>query len=91
MKTRAHIFIRGRVQGVFFRSETLHVARKQHVNGWVRNIPDDEVEAVLEGEEEDVKKLVAFCRRGPSGATVTGITVSWEDYSGEFTGFEIRP
>lgn len=91
MKKRAHIFIRGKVQGVFFRSETLLKARKQNVNGWVRNLTNGEVEAILEGEEEDVKKLIAFCKRGSPGATVTGIRVAWEDYAGEFTDFEIRP
>jgi len=90
MKTRAHIFIRGKVQGVFFRSEMLREARKQRVNGWVRNLSDGEVEAILEGEEEDVKKLIAFCKRGSQGATVMGIRVAWENYAREFTDFEIR-
>jgi acylphosphatase len=91
MKKRAHIFISGRVQGVFFRSETLREAKNQCVNGWVRNLPDDTVEAVFEGEEEGVKKLVEFCKRGPPGAKVTDTIVTWEDYSGEFTDFEIKP
>jgi len=91
MKTRAHIFIQGKVQGVFFRFETRREARMQRVNGWVRNLPNGEVEAILEGEEEDVKKLIAFCEHGFPGATVTGIRVAWEDYAGEFTDFEIRP
>jgi len=53
MNIRAHIFIEGRVQGVFFRSETLSVARQYHLTGWVRNLPDGRVEAVFEGEEDD--------------------------------------
>lgn len=64
MKARAHVFISGRVQGVFFRSQTRHEANKYSVNGWVRNLPDDRVEAVFEGEEEDVKRLIEFCKRG---------------------------
>ena len=91
MKTRAHIFVRGKVQGVFFRSETLRVARKQSVNGWIRNLPNGEVEAILEGEEEDINKIIAFCKSGPSGAKVTGIRLTLEDYSGKFADFEIRP
>lgn len=90
MKARAHVFISGRVQGVFFRSETRHEARKHGLSGWVRNLPDDRVEAVFEGEEEDVKKLLEFCRRGPPGARVTGADVTWESHSGDFRDFEIR-
>lgn len=90
MKTRARVFVNGRVQGVFFRSETRREAKKHGVRGWVRNLPDDRVEAVFEGEEESVKKLLEFCRRGPPGAKVTGIDVAWGSYSGEFKDFEIR-
>ena len=90
MKVRAHVFLSGRVQGVFFRSETKYEAKKLGVSGWVRNLPDGRVEAVLEGEEKSVKELVEFCRRGPSGARVTGIDVMWENYTGEFKDFEIR-
>lgn len=90
MKARAHVFVSGRVQGVFFRSEARYEARKRGVNGWVRNLPDDRVEAVFEGEEENVKKLLEFCRRGPTGAKVTGTDVTWENYSGVFRDFEIR-
>jgi acylphosphatase len=90
MKARAHVFINGRVQGVFFRSEARYEARKHGVTGWVRNLPDDRVEAVFEGEEENVRKLLEFCRRGPSGAKVTGTDVKWESYSGEFGDFELR-
>jgi acylphosphatase len=90
MKARAHIFVTGRVQGVFFRSETTYEARKHHVVGWVRNLPDDRLEGVFEGEEEDVKKLVEFCKRGPPAAKIEETVVSYEPYSGVFTSFEIR-
>lgn len=90
MKVRAHVFISGRVQGVFFRSETRYEAKKRGVKGWVRNMPDGKVEAVFEGEEKSVKELIEFCRRGPSGARVKNIHVIWENYTGEFKDFEIR-
>ena len=90
MKTRVHVFISGRVQGVFFRSETRYEARKHGVTGWVRNLPDDRVEAVFEGEQENVEKLLEFCGRGPPGAKVTSSHVNWETYSGQFRDFEIR-
>jgi acylphosphatase len=83
------MFISGRVQGVFFRSETRYEARKRRVNGWIRNLSDQRVEAVFEGEEEDVKKLVEFCRQGPSSAKVAKIDVIWEPYSGRSNDFEI--
>jgi acylphosphatase len=82
--------VSGRVQGVFFRSETRHKARKHNVKGWIWNSPDDKVEAVLEGDEENVKELIEFCKHGPPGARVTSVKVTWERYSGEFQDFEIR-
>ena len=90
MKARAHIFVSGRVQGVFFRSETQDEALRQSLTGWVRNLPDDRVEAVFEGEKESVEKLVEFCRRGPPGARVAKVDVTWENYTGQFKSFTIR-
>ena len=73
MKVRAHVFVSGRVQGVFFRGETLNVARRMDVNGWVRNLSDGRVEAIFEGEKKNVEEVVDFCKRGPPGAYVTGL------------------
>jgi acylphosphatase len=90
MKVRAHVFVSGMVQGVFFRSETQYEAKKRGVKGWVRNLPDGRVEAVFEGEEEKVNELINFCKHGPPGARVTSVDVMWENYTGEFKDFEIR-
>ncbi|MGB9671783.1 MAG: acylphosphatase [Candidatus Bathyarchaeales archaeon] len=90
MTVRAHIFVSGRVQGVFFRSETRHEAKKRGVKGWVRNLPDGRVEAVFEGEEKSVKELIEFCKRGPPGARVTNVEVLWENPTEEFKDFEIK-
>jgi acylphosphatase len=90
VKTRAHVFVTGRVQGVFFRSATIHNADSHDVKGWVRNLPDDRVEAVFEGEKEAVQKLIDFCKHGPSGAKVTNIDLIWEPYTGEFDRFKIK-
>lgn len=90
VKVRAHVFVSGRVQGVFFRYETKRLAVKFDVCGWVRNLFDARVEAVFEGEKENVERLVEFCRRGPLGARVTGVEVLWEDYKGEFEGFRTQ-
>lgn len=90
MKVRAHIFVSGRVQGVFFRVETRYEAMRRNIAGWVRNTSGGRVEAIFEGEREDVEKLIDFCRKGPSGARVTKIDAQWEEYSGEFKDFKIR-
>lgn len=90
MKARAHVYVSGMVQGVFFRTETQDEAIRQSVTGWIRNRPDGRVEAVFEGEKETVDKLIEFCRHGPPGARVNNVEISWEDHKGEFHGFRIR-
>ena len=82
--------VSGRVQGVFFRYETKSLADELGVKGWVRNLPDGRVEAVFEGEETLVRRMIDFCRKGPPGARVTGVEIEWEEYKGEFKGFAIR-
>jgi acylphosphatase len=88
-KVRAHVFISGMVQGVFFRQETRQQAENLGVTGWVRNLYDGRVEAVFEGEEEDVKALVDFCRKGPRGAVITNVDVTFERFAGEFRNFKV--
>lgn len=89
MRTRAHVFISGRVQGVFFRSETRRIAIEYDVKGWIRNLPDGRVEGVFEGDEEDVSKVVEFCKKGPPGAAITCAEVKRETYSDGYNNFEI--
>ena len=89
MNVRAHVFVSGRVQGVFFRSGTKRKADSYGVKGWVRNLPDARLEAVFEGEEEAVKALVEFCKRGPSRAMVTNVNLTWENCTGKFRDFKI--
>lgn len=76
--TRAHVFISGRVQGVFFRSETQDMALSLGLTGWATNLYDGRVEAVFEGEEKAVKKAVEWCRKGPSLARVENVEVKFE-------------
>lgn len=89
MKVKAHVIVTGRVQGVYFRGNTRDEAKKQGVNGGIRNLPDGRVEAIFEGEKEDVDKLIDFVSKGPSHAKVTDLEVDWRDYKGEFTDFRI--
>ena len=89
MNARAHVFVSGRVQGVFFRAETANFAERHQLKGWVRNLPDGRVEAVFEGENTNVEKAIEFCRRGPPGAYVRDLQVIWEDWRGEFDDFRV--
>jgi acylphosphatase len=89
MNVRLHIYISGRVHGVFFRSEIKHEALKQNVTGWVRNLWDRRVEAVFEGEKKNVERLLEFCKIGPPLAKVIAVEISWELYKDEFQRFKI--
>jgi acylphosphatase len=88
-KARAHAIVHGRVQGVFFRMETMKAAERRGVRGWVRNRPEGTVEAVFEGEREHVEAVLNWCRQGPPMSAVSKVDVHWEDYTGEFNGFRI--
>ena len=85
---RRHIFIYGFVQGVGFRFAVERAANARGVSGWVRNRPDGAVEAVFEGEREDVEALVAFCRQGPRGADIERVEVEAELPEG-LAGFRV--
>jgi len=87
---RAHVIITGMVQGVFFRAKTRNEAIRNHVTGWVRNLPDGRVEAIFEGKPEDVDRVVDWCRIGPSLAEVESVEAFEEPYTGAFTDFSIR-
>lgn len=89
-KVRVHIFVSGSVQGVFFRAETQRKARELGVFGWVRNTNNGRVEAIFEGEKERVEKIIAWTKKGPSGAVIKKVDVVWEEYKGEFKNFEIK-
>ncbi len=90
MKVKAHVYVRGSVQGVFFRSSTRAMAKMRGVKGWISNLPDGRVEAVMEGEKDAVDALIDFCREGPAGSRVDDVEVSWEKPSHRFTEFGIR-
>ena len=88
-RTRAHVHVTGRVQGVFFRATTRDTARRHDVDGWVQNLADGRVEAVFEGPEEDVASMVDFCHEGSDAARVEDVTVEYGEPEG-LEGFEIR-
>lgn len=90
MKVRAQVMVSGTVQGVFFRHNTRKHAEKNGVYGWVRNLYDGRVEAVFEGEKENVERMIEFCKRGPPGAEVTSVQVDYGKWTGEFQEFFVR-
>jgi len=87
---KVHVYISGRVQGVFFRAETQHAAMSFNLTGWVRNMQDGRVEAVFEGEDENVDKMLDWCHIGPRAARVENVTVKEEPYTGDFQDFSIK-
>jgi len=88
-KKRAHIFVKGRVQGVYFRQGMKDIAEKKNVTGWVRNLQDKRVEAILEGNDEDVNSVIEWSKMGPPNAIVDDVEIINENYKNEFSKFEI--
>ncbi len=89
-KVRAHVFVEGRVQGVFFRANTREEANLLGLTGWVRNCWDGRVEAVFEGEREKVEKVRSWCNKGPPGSLVENVEINWEQATGEYDTFSIE-
>lgn len=89
MLRRAEILVSGLVQGVFYRYTAKREADALRLAGGVRNLSDGRVEVICEGTEDDIKRLIAWCERGPQGAVVKGVTVSWKEHTGEFNDFRI--
>jgi len=86
---RVRLFIKGKVQGVFFRQALKIRAKKNNVNGWVRNLKNGRVEALLEGKDTDVSTLIEWCHAGSANARVEDIEIKNEKYKGEFSKFEV--
>ena len=86
---RVHIFISGKVQGVFFRQALKVIAKKNNVVGWVRNLPDKRVEAMLEGDNKSVNLVVEWAKIGPANSHVDNIEINNEEFKNEFSTFEV--
>lgn len=87
---RVHVFIKGKVQGVFFRSSASQKASSLGLSGWIRNRPEGDVEAVFEGGTEAVDRMLSWSRKGPGPADVNDVRVSEEQYKGDLEGFQVR-
>ena len=86
---RVKIFVTGKVQGVFFRQTLKVMAKKNGVFGWVKNLKDGRVEAVLEGNDENVNRLIEWAHGGSANARVEDVEIRTEKYSGEFSKFDV--
>jgi len=86
----AHVYITGKVQGVFFRASLQRQAQNLRVKGWVKNLPDGRVEALFSGPEAVVKQMISWCRQGPKKAKVEDVEVVWEKPEKEFSNFVIE-
>ncbi|MDO8269248.1 MAG: acylphosphatase [Candidatus Levybacteria bacterium] len=84
---QAHVYISGFVQGVGFRAFVRSKARKMGITGWVRNLSDGRVEAILQGDRKIILHLVALFKRGSFFSTTTDIVVDWEEQTEEFKEF----
>lgn len=89
---KAHVFISGLVQGVYFRDSARRLALREGVGGWIRNLPDGRVEAVFVGPRAAVERLVEWCHHGPPAARVERVDVEWSpaDPAERMTHFYIR-
>ncbi len=85
-----HIFVTGKVQGVFFRQATRVIAIKNNVTGWVRNLDDGRVEIMIEGEDKSVDIITQWCNLGPANSRVDDIKINQEEFRGDYENFEVR-
>lgn len=90
MKSKVHVIISGKVQGVWFRASTKDKAEQLGICGWVRNTFDGNVEAVFEGEEYLIQEMLDWCRHGPSSAKVENVEVEKQTPSNGFDVFSIK-
>ena len=88
-RVRAHVFVTGRVQGVYYRASTRDAARERGVDGWVKNLDDGRVEAVFESDEKSVEAMCTWCETGSRAAEVEAVDVTMEPPEG-LDGFEVR-
>ncbi len=89
-RERAHVYVSGQVQGVFFRDSTREKAEQLGLTGWVKNLPDGRVEALFEGSSKRVREMVRWCEQGPSQAEVEDVETEFEASEGNLTSFEVR-
>jgi acylphosphatase len=88
-RTHAHVYVSGRVQGVYYRANTRDTADELGIDGWVKNLDDGRVEAVFEGPEAAVEQMIEWCHSGSPRANVEDVSVEFDEPIG-LEGFNIR-
>jgi len=86
---RIRIIVTGKVQGVFFRQSLKVKAKKNEIFGWVKNLKDGRVEAILEGDEEKISRIIEWAHGGPANARVEDVEIYNEKFIGEFSKFDV--
>ncbi len=90
MKSNVRVIVSGGVQGVWFRAKTKEKAEQLGVTGWVRNTSSGKVEAVFEGEQEQIKEMLNWCHHGPPMAHVENVEIKNQELTNGFDSFSIR-
>ena len=90
MKSKVQVIISGKVQGVWFRANTKNKAEQLGITGWVRNTNDGKVEALFEGEDDNIKEMIEWCKHGPTMAKVTDVRVKRNPDQDECNSFSIK-
>lgn len=85
-----YIIISGFVQGVGYRHFVRSNAQKLDLTGWVKNLPDNRVEALFQGSKENIEKIILLCRKGPFLSEVENVEVEWKEMEEEYDNFEIK-
>lgn len=88
-RTRAHVYVSGKVQGVYYRATTRDTAREHGIDGWVLNLPDGRVEAVFEGPPDAVETMIDWCHDGSPAAKVDEVDVEYEQPAA-IEGFDVK-
>jgi acylphosphatase len=86
---QARLLITGKVQGVFYRASCQEIAQRLGLSGWVKNLSDGNVEALVQGEKVGIEKLINWCKKGPPDAVVSNLNVNWETVIKQITSFKI--
>lgn len=93
---QVHVYISGFVQGIGYRQFVKHSAEQNLVAGWVRNLPDERVEAVLQSSassdqeaKKDIEKVIQACKKGPYLSEVENVEVVWEEAKQQYSSFDI--
>jgi acylphosphatase len=90
MKARAEVTFKGKVQGVHFRDYARRFSRRRSVNGWVKNLSNGTVQAIFEGEKENIEEVIRLLREEHPFAQVDKIDLIWSTCKDEYERFDIK-